>query len=78
MKVNIDDVIGMAWSDKISFEEIKKRIGQGQQRGLAAPEGLSIDDIYKEREPLYKKWADTTLNGKDSVENLLSTILSFI
>ena len=27
MKVNIDDVIGMAWSDKISFEEIKKRTG---------------------------------------------------
>ena len=60
------------------LDEIKKRIGQGQQRGLAAPEGLSIDEIYLEREPLYKKWADTTLNGKDSVENLLSTILSFI
>ena len=27
MKKNIDDVIGMAWSDKISFEEIKKKIG---------------------------------------------------
>ena len=25
MKTNIDDVIGMAWSDKISFEEIKKK-----------------------------------------------------
>ena len=25
MKINIDDVIGMAWSDKISFEEIKKK-----------------------------------------------------
>jgi len=27
MKNNIDEVIGMAWSDKISFEEIKKKIG---------------------------------------------------
>ena len=26
MKYNIDEVIGMAWSDKISFEEIKKKI----------------------------------------------------
>ena len=60
------------------LDEIKNRIGQGQQRGLAAPEGLSIDDIYQEREPLYKKWADITLDGKDSVENLLSSILSFI
>ena len=27
MKNNIDEVIGMAWSDKISFEEIKKKTG---------------------------------------------------
>ncbi len=27
MKSNIDKVIGMAWSDKVSFEEIKKKIG---------------------------------------------------
>ena len=27
MKSNIDEVIGMAWSDKVSFEEIKKKIG---------------------------------------------------
>ena len=25
MNINIDDVIGMAWSDRISFEEIKKK-----------------------------------------------------
>ena len=27
MKYNLDEVIGMAWSDKISFEEIKKKTG---------------------------------------------------
>ena len=27
MKYYIDEVIGMAWSDKISFEEIKKKTG---------------------------------------------------
>ena len=25
MKYNVDQVIGMAWSDKISFQEIKKK-----------------------------------------------------
>ena len=25
MKYNVDEVIGMAWSDKVSFEEIKKK-----------------------------------------------------
>ena len=27
MRYKIDEVIGMAWSDKISFEEIKKKTG---------------------------------------------------
>ena len=27
MKYNVDEGIGMAWSDKISFEEIKKKTG---------------------------------------------------
>ena len=27
MKYHIDEVIGMAWSDKISFEEINKKTG---------------------------------------------------
>ena len=27
MKSNIDEVSGIAWSDKVSFEEIKKKIG---------------------------------------------------
>ena len=27
MKYHIDEVISMAWSDKISFEEIKKKTG---------------------------------------------------
>ena len=27
MKMNIDEVIGLAWSDKISFEQIKKKTG---------------------------------------------------
>ena len=27
MKMNIDEVICMAWSDKISFEQIKKKTG---------------------------------------------------
>ena len=60
------------------LDVIKHRIGQGQQRGLAAPEGSTIDEIYQERESLYRKWANTTLNGQESVENLISSINKFI
>ena len=60
------------------LDEIKQRIGDGQERGLAAPDGLSIDEIYKERVPLYNKWADITLNGNKSIEDLISKIISLI
>jgi shikimate kinase len=60
------------------LDEIKQRIGHGQERGLAAPYSLSIDDIYKERVPLYNKWADITLNGNRSIEDLISKIISLI
>ena len=35
MKTNIDDVIGLAWSDKISFEEIKKKTGLSEKEVIA-------------------------------------------
>jgi shikimate kinase len=60
------------------LDEIKKRIGHGQHRGLASPEGLSIDDIHKERAPLYNKWANITLDGEKSVEDIISKIISLI
>ena len=31
MKYNVDEVIGMAWSDKVSFEEIKKNRSFGKR-----------------------------------------------
>ena len=39
MKYNVDEVIGMAWSDKISFEEIKKKTG------LVEKEVISISNF---------------------------------
>ena len=32
---NVQDLIGMAWSDKISFEEIKKKLGLPKKKFLA-------------------------------------------
>ena len=35
MKENIDTVIGMAWSDNISFEEIKKKTGLSESEVIS-------------------------------------------
>jgi shikimate kinase len=56
------------------IEVIKDRIGSGQQRGLAAPIGTSIEDVYLERKPMYEKWAQITLDGMLSIDQLIDFI----
>jgi shikimate kinase len=55
---------------------IKKRVLEDQERGLAVPDGMSIEDIFKERESLYEKWAKQTIDGRLSVDTLVNTIVS--
>ena len=56
---------------------IKERIGNGQGRGFAAPDGMSIEEVYLERSPLYSKWADETVNGSLSKDQLIKIISKF-
>ena len=48
MKYNVDEVIGMAWSDKVSFEEIKKKTG------LMEKEVISIMRKNLKKKKLYR------------------------
>ena len=50
-------------------------------RGVAAPPGMTIRDIYRQRQPLYAKYADVIVasrNGEDDtaeqVESILRTV----
>jgi shikimate kinase len=56
---------------------IKERIGNGQGRGFAAPDGMSFEEVYHERSPLYSKWADETVNGSLSKDQLIKIISKF-
>ena len=57
------------------IEVIKERIGSGQQRGLAAPIGTSIESVYLERRPMYEKWAQVTLDGMLSIDELVDFVI---
>ena len=57
------------------LEIIMKRIDVGQKRGLAVPEGMPIPDIYNEREPLYKKYSEITLDGSMTIQQLVDEVL---
>ena len=54
------------------LEIIMERIDIDQKRGLAVPEGMSIPEIYYEREPMYQKYCETILDGSKTIDQLVS------
>jgi shikimate kinase len=58
----------------IPFEEVEKRSLEG--RRFARAEGQSVREMYDERQPLYRKYADIEINcGSFSIDNLISEII---
>ena len=53
---------------------IVERIGIGQERGLAMPDGISVPDVYLERKPLYEKFSQFTIDGSKSIEQLVDEV----
>lgn len=43
---------------KVSYEEISSRLGDLKDRGVALKNGMTLQDLYEERTPLYEQWAD--------------------
>ena len=56
---------------KTPLDEIIRRIDIGQERGLAVPSGMSIPDVYSEREPMYQKYHDFILDGSKTIDQLV-------
>ncbi len=55
-------VIGTRVYLKLSYEELKERLGDLHERGVVLKEGFTLLDLYKERNPLYEKYADITID----------------
>ncbi len=47
---------------KISFEEMRRRLGDYSHRGVIMRHGNALEDMYAERAPLYEKYADITVD----------------
>lgn len=50
--------IGVVVYIKLPYEEIKHRLGNLAQRGVAIRQNQTLRDLYDERVPLYEKYAD--------------------
>ena len=63
---------------KVDYETIRKRLGNIKQRGVALREGQTLRDLYDERVVLYEKYADTVVEEKGEVEDVVVAILKLM
>ena len=63
---------------KVDYETIRKRLGNIKQRGVALREGQTLRDLYDERVVLYEKYADTVVEEKGEVEDVVGAILKLM
>lgn len=47
---------------KLPLEEIEERVGDLTKRGVSLREGQTLNDLYRERIPLYEKYAQITVD----------------
>ena len=57
---------------QLSYAEIEARLGDLQARGVVLKDGYTLMDLYKERTPLYEKYADVIvcLDGQTIAESV--------
>lgn len=61
---------------KLPYEELRVRLHDIKGRGVVLREGQTFLDLYKERVPLYEKYADLTVDeSRCSVEQTVEKIL---
>ena len=62
----------------LPIEELERRLTNITTRGIACRKGESLGDIFAEREPLYRKYADITLRcGGLTTEQTVEAISRF-
>ena len=59
--------IGLIVYLKITYEELKNRLSDLQERGVVLKGGMSmsLEDLYKERQPLYEEYAELVVDVND-------------
>lgn len=64
---------------KLPVEDIKARIHNISTRGIAMEKGVTIDELYLKRAPLYEKYADITVDCSDKgIEETVEIIKNLV
>lgn len=60
----------------VPFKEIKKRLSNITGRGIVIQKGKSLEDVYADRVPLYKKYGEITVQcAKKNIEQCVREII---
>ena len=57
---------------KISLEQVRKRVQNFATRGIAKAEDQSLEELFRERQQLYKKYARITVDGNAVTQEILA------
>ncbi len=55
----------------LPLEKIKQRVQNLNSRGLVIEKGKTLDDLYRQRQPLYRRYADITIDCTDKNQDQL-------
>ncbi len=53
---------------EVSLKELQQRVNDESSRGIARPAQQSFEDVYHERLPLYRQYADITYNNENATD----------
>ncbi len=68
----------VVWLDT-PVEELEKRLVTNRvSRGVAAPDDMTVADIYEQRKPLYERCADYTLKCAEGTDNVVDALLKLL
>lgn len=60
---------------EVDIDELKSRVAQAPNRGVASNSNQSFIDVYDERTPMYERYADLTINSAgDSADKIAADI----
>ena len=64
---------------RVSLETVLKRLNNIKTRGVTLEKGMTLADLYRERVPLYEKYADVIVDGDQcTIEELIEQLIERI
>jgi shikimate kinase len=63
---------------ELSYESLKKRLGDLNKRGVTLKKDQSLKELYKERIPLYEKYANVTIHCDQKPIREIAQEIAFI